>query len=101
MAGSLRLALAALAWSALLAMTAGLEFDMIYQTKCIMEDIEENVIVLGEFSGQRKTDGSAVPLNVKVSTRPSLCTDSSAEQRHAHATAHAPAHATPVLFEMH
>ena len=45
-----------------------LEFDMIYQTKCIMEEINENVLVLGEFSATKKADSLPVLLNVKASS---------------------------------
>jgi hypothetical protein len=50
----------------LLTTVAALEFDMIYQTKCIMEEIGEGIIVLGDFTGERKSDGNMVPLDVKV-----------------------------------
>ena len=43
-----------------------LEYDMVYQTKCIMEEISENIIVIGDFSAVRKTDGTVVSLDVKV-----------------------------------
>ena len=43
-----------------------LEYDMVAQTKCIMEEIGENIIVLGEYSGYKKADGGLVPLDVKV-----------------------------------
>jgi hypothetical protein len=50
-----------------------LEFDMIYQTKCIMEEINTNVIVVGDFLGYRKDDNSLrVPLDVKVRVHLSL-----------------------------
>jgi emp24/gp25L/p24 family/GOLD len=53
---------------------AALEFDMIYQTKCIMEEINTNVIVVGDFLGYRKDDNSLrVPLDVKVRFYLSLC----------------------------
>jgi hypothetical protein len=53
---------------------AGLEFDMVYQTKCIMEDINEGVLVLGEYAAERKSNAEAIPLSVKVITPPCACT---------------------------
>jgi hypothetical protein len=49
---------------------AALEFDMAYQTKCIMEEINANVLVVGDYAGFRKGDKSPVPLRVKVSCYP-------------------------------
>jgi hypothetical protein len=44
-----------------------LEFDMMYQTKCIMEEIDTNIIVVGDFLAYRKDDNSQrVALDVKV-----------------------------------
>jgi hypothetical protein len=45
-----------------------LEFDMIYMTKCILEELDENIIVLGEFEAIRNTDRVYVPVDVKVLT---------------------------------
>jgi hypothetical protein len=45
-----------------------LEFDMIYQTKCILEEIDENIIVLGEYEAIRTTDRTYMPVDVKVTT---------------------------------
>jgi hypothetical protein len=44
-----------------------LEFDMVFQTKCVMEEIHEGTIVVGDYSGIWKdgTDGN-VPLDAKV-----------------------------------
>lgn len=46
---------------------AGLEFDMLFQTKCVMEEINRNVLVVGDFAAFHK-DNSAnlVPMSVKV-----------------------------------
>lgn len=46
---------------------SGLEFDMMFQTKCIMEEITSNVLVVGEYSGHSKiSPGVLVPMVVKV-----------------------------------
>ena len=50
---------------------------MNYQTKCIMEDINEGVIVLGEYNGFKKSDASPVPLDIKVLPR-QACADGGA-----------------------
>lgn len=52
--------------SILLTTVCALEFDMIYQTKCLMEEIGEGIIVLGDYTGERKSDGNMVPLDVQV-----------------------------------
>lgn len=46
-----------------------LEFDMLFQTKCVMEEINRNVLVVGDFAAFHK-DNSAnlVPMDVKVSS---------------------------------
>lgn len=44
-----------------------LDFDMMFQTKCIMEEITSNVLVVGEYSGHSKVSlGVMVPMDVKV-----------------------------------
>ena len=43
-----------------------MEFDMTSTTKCIMEDISQNVIVVGNYAGVRKSDRSPVYMTVKV-----------------------------------
>lgn len=45
-----------------------MEFDMTTATKCIMEDIAQNVIVVGNYAGIRKSDRSPVHMTVKVRT---------------------------------
>jgi hypothetical protein len=48
---------------------SGLEFDMMFQTKCIMEEITSNVLVVGEYSGHSKiSPGVLVPMVVKVTS---------------------------------
>mmetsp|Transcript_20236 Transcript_20236/g.60997 ORF Transcript_20236/g.60997 Transcript_20236/m.60997 type:complete len:219 (-) Transcript_20236:264-920(-) len=44
-----------------------LEFDMLFQTKCVMEEINRNTLVVGEFASYHK-DNSAqmVPMDIKV-----------------------------------
>ena len=43
-----------------------MEFGMTTTTKCIMEDISQNVIVVGNYAGVRKSDRSPVHMTVKV-----------------------------------
>ena len=44
-----------------------LEFDMLFQTKCVMEEINRNVLVVGDFAAFHKDDSSkVVPMDVKV-----------------------------------
>ena len=47
--------------------SAGLEFDMLFQTKCVMEEINRNTLVVGDFAAFHK-DNSAnlVSMDVKV-----------------------------------
>lgn len=53
--------------SACLAGSLALEFDLQYQTKCVMEEIADGVMALVEFSAFHKEDASRVqPLTVKV-----------------------------------
>jgi hypothetical protein len=45
-----------------------MEFDMLHQTKCVMEDINKDVLVFGEFQAFLKDDpnkGSAVDVKVR------------------------------------
>jgi hypothetical protein len=44
-----------------------MEFDMTSTTKCIMEDIGKNVIVVGNYIGLKKADRSPVYMTAKVS----------------------------------
>lgn len=47
--------------------TNGLEFDMLFQTKCIMEEITSNVLVIGDFVCLNKEHSSQMVLvDVKV-----------------------------------
>jgi len=48
-------------------LTAALEFDMLFQTKCVMEEINKGVLVVGDFAAFSK-DNSAdmVDMDVKV-----------------------------------
>mmetsp|Transcript_17554 Transcript_17554/g.48993 ORF Transcript_17554/g.48993 Transcript_17554/m.48993 type:complete len:216 (+) Transcript_17554:140-787(+) len=62
----LLLAAAACAWVP--AAVRGMEFDMAYQTKCVMEDINKDVLVFGEYSVFRKdgeTEDSEVDVKVE------------------------------------
>lgn len=43
-----------------------MEFDMTGTSKCIMEDISQNVIVVGNYAGLRKADRTPVHMTVKV-----------------------------------
>ena len=70
MAGVSTLCLAVL----LMTGVAALEFDMLYQTKCIMEEMDENVIVLGEYATMRGAARTPVPVDVKVRNRNSTLT---------------------------
>lgn len=46
----------------------GLEFDMIFQTKCVIEDISADVMVLVEYSVFDKEDRKTPrPLSIQVS----------------------------------
>lgn len=45
----------------------GLEFDMIFQTKCVIEDISADTVVLVEYTVFDKEDRkTAMPLSVQV-----------------------------------
>lgn len=66
LAGAWALCLAAL----LISRAAALEFDMQYQTKCIMEEMDENVIVLGEYATMRGAARAPIPVDVKVRDHP-------------------------------
>eukprot|EP01024_Parvocaulis_polyphysoides_P058945 TRINITY_DN6365_c0_g2_i2.p1 TRINITY_DN6365_c0_g2~~TRINITY_DN6365_c0_g2_i2.p1 ORF type:complete len:211 (-),score=24.09 TRINITY_DN6365_c0_g2_i2:327-959(-) len=47
----------------------GLEFDMMFQTKCIMEEISENVLVVGDYKAFEKGNyNNPVNIDVKVDT---------------------------------
>mmetsp|Transcript_11178 Transcript_11178/g.28666 ORF Transcript_11178/g.28666 Transcript_11178/m.28666 type:complete len:208 (-) Transcript_11178:60-683(-) len=45
-----------LALAMLASVAAGMEFDMVYQTKCVMEEISPGVLVLGEYTAFLKED---------------------------------------------
>ena len=45
----------------------GLQFDMLFQTKCVMEELNHNTLVVGDFSCFHKDRVSQmVPVDVKV-----------------------------------
>ena len=46
-----------------------MEFDMTYQTKCVMEEISNDVLVFGEYSTFRK-DGQTEDSDVDVKVQP-------------------------------
>ncbi len=54
-----------------------LEFDMLFQTKCVMEEINRNTLVVGEFSSFHKNNAAQlIFMDIKVSvagTRKSQC----------------------------
>lgn len=44
-----------------------LEFDMLYQSKCLTDEIEKGVLVVGEYDAHDKNDHTkAMSINVKV-----------------------------------
>ena len=46
---------------------AALEFDMLFQTKCVMEEISKNVLAVIDYEGfKREAPEQKVPLSVKV-----------------------------------
>uniref|UniRef100_A0A7S1SV81 GOLD domain-containing protein n=1 Tax=Tetraselmis chuii TaxID=63592 RepID=A0A7S1SV81_9CHLO len=49
-----------------IAATAAMEFDMTYQTKCVMEEIGVGVLVLGEYSAFLKDEPEHPPVEVDV-----------------------------------
>ena len=47
--------------------TFALEFDMLFQTKCVMEEISKNVLAVIDYEGfKRDSPSEKVPLSVKV-----------------------------------
>lgn len=45
----------------------GYEFDMTFQTKCVMEEINKNVLVVGDYSSYHRDDqNNKVAIDVKV-----------------------------------
>jgi hypothetical protein len=45
----------------------GLELDMLFQTKCVMEEINTNVLVVGDYAAYSKDDPNVpVVVDVKV-----------------------------------
>ena len=66
---SLAAMVAAAAWLclALAPAAAALEFDMLFQTKCVMEDISSGILVVGDYAAFTKDHpDSAVSIDVKV-----------------------------------
>lgn len=60
-------------WFVLLAscaaqLAAALEFDMLFQTKCVMEEINKGVLVVGDFAAFNK-DNSATMVDIDVKVR--------------------------------
>lgn len=65
--------------------TSALEFDMVFQTKCVMEEINEGTIVVGDYSGKSKdTSATAVPLDVKVRSVADCCQQPAVRQECLH-----------------
>lgn len=59
-----------LALAMLASVAAGMEFDMVYQTKCVMEEISPGVLVLGEYTAFLKEDPDNLQeVDVKVAPR--------------------------------
>lgn len=53
--------------AAMTSSASALEFDMLFQTKCVMEEITANVLVVGDFACVNKDRSSQmVPVDVKV-----------------------------------
>lgn len=49
----------------------GLEFDMLYQSKCLTDEIERGVLVVGEYDAHDKNDHTKpMDINVKVRSKP-------------------------------
>eukprot|EP01024_Parvocaulis_polyphysoides_P041829 TRINITY_DN3837_c0_g3_i2.p1 TRINITY_DN3837_c0_g3~~TRINITY_DN3837_c0_g3_i2.p1 ORF type:complete len:237 (-),score=29.64 TRINITY_DN3837_c0_g3_i2:196-828(-) len=49
----------------LVSLVGALEFDMMFQTKCIMEEINENVLVVGDYKAFDKNNYN-LPVNIDV-----------------------------------
>lgn len=60
-------AFAFLCYSSWLLPLEGMEFDMMYQSKCLTEEISKGVLVSGEYEAHEKEDRTRpVHVNVKV-----------------------------------
>ncbi len=52
---------------ALPALAHGLEFDMMFQAKCVMEDLAKNTLAVGDFSFFQKDNPShGIAMDIKV-----------------------------------
>ncbi len=48
-------------------LSAALEFDMLFQTKCVMEEINRGVLVVGDYAAFEKDNADRpVEMDVKV-----------------------------------